>query len=243
MHRDFQNIGVNGGSTTNMQPPGIINAFQRDPKLDQPVLIFFALIGNDVCNGHPGTSHMTTPQQFYSAVTASLQYLDTVVPAGSNVLFIGLVDGRVLWDTMNDKIHPVGIPYPDLYSWLSCSGSNPCWGWLNANETWRNITTQRAEQLNAVYANITATQTYKNFQINFHNPDWASFIQQYVQDGGLASDLIEPVDGFHPSQTGNMYLASTVWEYLEQNLPDALGPVNPNNAAILKQFGNQGGYN
>ena len=33
-----------------------------------------------------------------------------------------------------------------------------------------------------------------------------------------------------------------VWEYLEQNFPDALGPVNPNNAAIFAKFGNQGGY-
>jgi hypothetical protein len=34
-----------------------------------------------------------------------------------------------------------------------------------------------------------------------------------------------------------------VWEFLEQNYPDALGPINPNNAAIVAQFGDQGGYN
>ncbi len=103
---------------------GIINALRRNPKLDQPELVFFALIGNDVCNGHPGLGSMTTvrlcgrlvwhlfvsslarylclqPAEFQAAVTSSLQYLDTVLPAGSFVLFIGLVDGRVLWDTMN----------------------------------------------------------------------------------------------------------------------------------------------
>jgi len=243
MHRDFQNIGVNGGRTLNMNPPGIINALQRNPKVDQPLLVFFALIGNDVCNGHPGTSHMTTPAEFLAAVTSSLQYLDTVLPAGSTVVFIGLVDGRVLWNTMHDKIHPAGVPYPDVYDWLSCNGNNPCWGWLNSNETWRNITTQRAQQLNAVYANITASQKYQNFDMYFHNPDWMSFISQYAAAGGLASDLIEPIDGFHPSQTGNMYLASSVFEYLEQTIPEVLGPINPNNAAILAKFGDQGGYN
>jgi hypothetical protein len=34
-----------------------------------------------------------------------------------------------------------------------------------------------------------------------------------------------------------------IWEYMEQNYPDVLGPVNPNNAAIVAQFGDQGGYN
>jgi hypothetical protein len=41
------------------------------------------------------------PADFQAGVTQTLQYLDTVLPAGSFVLFIGLVDGRVLWDTMS----------------------------------------------------------------------------------------------------------------------------------------------
>jgi acyloxyacyl hydrolase len=43
-HRDFQNIGVNGARTTSMQPPGVINAFQRNPADDHPVLVFYALV-------------------------------------------------------------------------------------------------------------------------------------------------------------------------------------------------------
>lgn len=36
-----------------MAPPnGIINSFARNQKTDAPMLLFFALIGNDVCNGH-----------------------------------------------------------------------------------------------------------------------------------------------------------------------------------------------
>ena len=40
----MQNIGVNGARTTSMQPPGVINAFQRDPNNDEPVLVFYALV-------------------------------------------------------------------------------------------------------------------------------------------------------------------------------------------------------
>jgi acyloxyacyl hydrolase len=47
-HRDYQNIGVNGGATDNMAPPnGIITALQRT-KADAPANVFYALIGNDV---------------------------------------------------------------------------------------------------------------------------------------------------------------------------------------------------
>ncbi len=63
MHRDFQNIGVNGarvGSMAESNSSGIITALARDPKLDRPALVFYSLIGNDVCNGHPGNGSMTT---------------------------------------------------------------------------------------------------------------------------------------------------------------------------------------
>jgi hypothetical protein len=33
-----------------------------------------------------------------------------------------------------------------------------------------------------------------------------------------------------------------IWEFLEQNYPEMLGPVNPYNANITALFGNQGGY-
>jgi len=54
--------------------------------------------------------------------------------------------------------------------------------------------------------------------------------------------VIEPVDGFHPSQTGNYLLADVVWQDLLANKPSFLGAENPNNAAIIARFGDQGGY-
>jgi hypothetical protein len=44
-----------------MSPPGIVNGMARDSVHDNPALVFHALIGNDVCNGHPGMSSMTKP--------------------------------------------------------------------------------------------------------------------------------------------------------------------------------------
>ena len=48
--------------------------------------------------------------------------------------------------------------------------------------------------------------------------------------------------GFHPSQTLNQLYAAEIWDWLEAQHPDVLGPVNPYNEAIEKKFGYQGGY-
>lgn len=55
-------------------------------------------------------------------------------------------------------------------------------------------------------------------------------------------DIIDPVDGFHPSQTGMQLFAKHLWEFLEQAHPHFLGEENPNNAEIERIFGDQGGY-
>lgn len=51
MHRDFQNIGVNGARAGDMNET-IVRYMSRNPMTDQPALVVYALIGNDVCNGH-----------------------------------------------------------------------------------------------------------------------------------------------------------------------------------------------
>lgn len=74
-------------------------------------------------------------------------------------------------------------------------------------------------------------------------PDMNTLIQEYVDEtGGDASDVIEPSDGFHPSQLGNSLLADEMWQYLEENYPEAIGDVNPFNTQIVDVFGDQGGY-
>jgi hypothetical protein len=44
----------------------------------------------DVCNPHPGMSHMTTPREFYANVMNTFTYLDNgVLPKGSHLLVFG----------------------------------------------------------------------------------------------------------------------------------------------------------
>lgn len=186
---------------------------------------------------------MTTVQEFYTNVMATLTYLDTVLPNNSHVAFMPLADGRVLYDTTHNLTHPLGVGYPDVYSYLSCSNANPCWGWLNTNETWRNFTSERAQNLTNVYDQIISSGIrFQHFDMYRLQVDWFALINEYVQNGGKASDVIEPVDGFHPSQTGNYLLADVVWMDLQTNRPAWLPKLNPFNNNITALFGNQGGY-
>lgn len=241
-HRDYQNIGVNGARITTSMP--LVESLARNPHKDHKMLVVLALIGNDVCNGHPGSAHMTDVDTFHDNALASLRALDAKLPQGSYVVTVSLVDGRVLWDAMNDQQHPIGSTYPQLYEFLDCSGEeNPCWGWLNADEGWRNFTSERAFNLSSTYLDIHANESFENFTHIHYDPDFVTLIQDYVDEtGGLPSDIIEPVDGFHPNQLGNILLAESMWDWLETNHPEALGNVNPNNAKIEALFGDQGGH-
>jgi len=245
MHRDYQNVGVNGGSSGNMQPPnGIIISMKSRNVTDQPATVYFALIGNDVCGSSQDFSHMTTPAQFQINILNSLNYLEANLAPGSHVVFVGLVDGRILYNTMHALTHPVGVTYTQVYDYLNCLHTSPCWGWMNSNETVRNMTSEIAAELSAVYPQIIATQTYQNFDMFY--VDAATMIEtvvaEWVKEGHNASDLIEPVDGFHPSQTANVLIADNLWAAVSADFPQAMGGLNPNNNAILQMFGDQGGY-
>jgi len=249
-HRDVQNVGVNGARTDSMAPAsdggfGIVNALARSAALDAPLLVIFALIGNDVCSGHAGSETMTTPAEFRANVLAALGALNSSLPAGSHVAFLGLADGRVLYDATHAHVHPLGVPYPDLYDALSCNGCNPCWGWLNTNETWRNFTSARAANLTAVYDEIVAENAAaSSFSFDMYRVkvDYLALVANYVALGGSAFDVIEAGDGFHPSQTGQALFADTVWQDLRANRPGWLPSLNPFNANISALFGEQGGY-
>ncbi len=59
---------------------------------------------------------------------------------------------------------------------------------------------------------------------------------EYTQTGRPLTDLIEPSDGFHPSQTGNALFAKHFFSFLEDEHPEAIGPINPYNAEIDAMF-------
>ena len=119
---------------------------------------------------------------------------------------------------------------------------NPCVGWLNANETLRNLTTERAMDLNSEIDKILAETTFQSFDVKLLVVDFPRIVLDYLSTGKDAADLFEPSDGFHPSQLLNEILSDIVWDFLEESFPNALGPVNPFNSQIKLHFGDQGGY-
>jgi acyloxyacyl hydrolase len=146
------------------------------------------------------------------------------------------------YDTMNAQIHPIGTDYSSVYDYLNCLGISPCWGWMNSNSTARDLTTAHANELNAVMPEIVAEQTYSNFKMYYLNESFNDAVQEWIDSGHSAVDLIEPVDGFHPSQTGIALLSDKVWQWMQQYYPEIIGPVNPHNEAIKALFGDQGGH-
>ena len=80
---------------------------------------------------------MTTPEDFRADTKKTLEQLDEKLPAGSNVVMTGLADGRVLWDILHDRLHPIGEPnkdvtYENVYEWLLCLQLSPCNGWVSS---------------------------------------------------------------------------------------------------------------
>ena len=48
----------------------------RNPETDLPLLVVYALIGNDVCNGHENTvADMTTPAEMYANAMGTMNFL------------------------------------------------------------------------------------------------------------------------------------------------------------------------
>jgi len=235
-HNDFQNIGVNGARmTSSMQ---LVEAMARDQQNDAPLTVWLALIGNDVCNGHPGFDHMTKPDDFYTHTMETLTALDDVLPAGSHVVSLALAEGELLYTTMHKQMHPTGTSYASLYDFMNCLEENPCWGWLNTNATVRAETTLWSDALNHVYQNISNTATFKNFEYIYYSPNWVEMFTDYAKAGPeyIEKNLIEPADGFHPSQTGNALFAQNFYKFLEEEHPEALGAANPYNGEIDAMF-------
>eukprot|EP00049_Salpingoeca_infusionum_P003096 m.63437 g.63437 ORF g.63437 m.63437 type:complete len:322 (-) comp11949_c0_seq2:272-1237(-) len=243
IHRDFQNIAVNGARAGAMAST-IVKSMARQQGSDYPALVMYALIGNDVCDSG---LHWTTPQEMYTAATETFSYLDTQLPNGSHVFVMGLADGRILYETMANRVHPIGALHhdvltKDVYAFLNCLEISPCFGWMNSNATIRNMTTDQANLLSDVLRNITLQNTYKNFDLHFFPNPILNAVKQWVANGGEAWQLIEPVDGFHPTQIAQPLITDQFWQYLEANYSHLIPPVNPNNAKIEEIFGDQGGY-
>ena len=237
-HRDYQNIAVNGGDTYDTDVN--MRALKRNATTDYPMIVVMELIGNDVCSGHGKT---TPPELFKEALLGRLAYLDTVLPPGSHVIMLGMVNGSLLYDYLHNETHPTGVTYRDIYDFLNCLQINPCPGWLNSNATARRLTTEAAEEINKKYQEVMdERRVYKNFDYVFYDFPAIEVMRKWVSEGGKPTDLVEPVDGFHSNQQFNALAADLIWENLKRDKPEWIGDINPNNKKIFDLFGDQGGY-
>jgi acyloxyacyl hydrolase len=225
-----------------------MKSLARNQIHDVPMLTIYSMVGNDVCNGHPDTfDHMTTPDEMYKNVMATLAYLDTVLPKGSHVLTTGLGNGSLLYDLLHDHIHPFGrvgppITYPQMYNYLECLQISPCNGWLTSNSTVRDLTTQRAVELSQAVQNATLTYQAINFDSAYLDFPFNEAMQRWIDQGGEPWQLIEPVDGFHINQWGHALSSDIIWEWLQKNKPLWIPPRNERNDIIERVFKDQGGY-
>lgn len=76
---------------------------------------------------------------------------------------------------------------------------SPCWGWMNSDPVIRAATSARAAELNQVYKEIIETVTFNNFDAVYYDVPIQEAVNMAVANGFEAHDIIEPVDGFHPS--------------------------------------------
>ena len=246
-HRDYQNIAVNGADSQPDSMGKIVKTLGRNATTDKPVFIVLALIGNDVCNSHHSLDHMTTVTKYKQNMNELLDYLEENLPEKSVVLSVGLADGRVLYDSMHDRIHPAAafskeVNYKAFYNFLNCLEISPCFGWLNDNSTWRNLTTERAMNLSRALEEVVKSKTFKRIIGVYMDNPIAEMVKDWVKTGGQAWELIEPVDGFHTSRLGQYQTAKILYQVVGTKFPEILPPINPNNQNIEDRFGSQNGY-
>jgi acyloxyacyl hydrolase len=239
VHRQYQNIGYNGGSMRDF--PQQILGLSMDPS-QKPFLAFASYIGNDVCKR--SLEQMTKPDVYLTHMTRALNELDAKAPKGSRVIVTGMVDGTILFKEMGHRTHPFGVPYVNVYNFLDCTDANPCKTWLTSNNTQRQLATDRAMELSRASEKWLAEngKKFKNIEAYYIDFPLEAALEESRRRGMSPHLLIEAVDGFHSSHEGHKMFAEFEWKYILEKHADWLGPVNPHNDAIKAKFGEQGGH-
>lgn len=53
-------------------------------------------------------ANMTTPKQFYKNMKKVIKTLESFLPSKSHVVLLGLVNGSFIFETLANRIHPIG---------------------------------------------------------------------------------------------------------------------------------------
>ncbi|XP_065843425.1 acyloxyacyl hydrolase-like [Oscarella lobularis] len=238
---DFQNLAFNGATMKSVSEQ-LPHQWSRRSIFDKPALVILATIGNDVCNGHvtDTLAHMTTPEDMtFYAKNVLLQLNDDRLRKGSHVIIIGTADGRLLYDQLHARYYPLGklrrdVTYSDFYEWLTCLHENPCIGYLSSNETLRNLTYQRSQELNQALSDVVAQFRSDVIDVHFYadlyKDTFTELKETWPED--KLWEVVEPVDGFHPGQVFEATSAKILWRWIQKTIPHAIGPSNQYNGEI-----------
>ena len=147
---------------------------------------------------------------------------------------------------MTDRIHPLSTERM-LLIWHFMTVLIVCtfhygFGWMNTFTTWRNRTAVRARELSNTLKVVVTNNTFTNIKVHYFDFPMDIVIDRWLAEGDKPWQLIQPVDGLHPSQEAVALFTDVLWKLLKKKAPDFIPPVNPNNEKIIKRFKDQGGY-
>lgn len=244
-HRDYQNVCRNGATSFDLVKN--VRNIARSSN-DKPATVLLGVLGNDVCNRFPDTlSNMTSTKQFYKNIEDVIKNLEVSLPPESHIILLGLVNGSFIYDTLAERIHPIGeyhgnVKYKDVFKWFSCMQISPCNGWLSENAHIRHETTKRAMELSQVLKYLATNYRSKKIFLSYAPNPLSETIKLWTDKGGEVWQLFEPIDGFHPNQNAQSIITDVLWRSIKSIAPNAIGPINSFNDEISKQFADQGGH-
>ncbi|KAJ3436687.1 acyloxyacyl hydrolase [Anaeramoeba flamelloides] len=242
-HRNYQNIAVNGMESYHISDLLRTSITKSQELANYPTITFLEIIGNDICAARE-VKDFVTEKQFRANLIPFLDELDKTVAPGSKLIFVGMVRGSILFDTLHSHIHPIGhdIDYAKFYEYLKCQDVSPCPMWMTTNDTHRSEADKLGLRLDSVYKELAHSYSANNYEIGYLDFPLQDTIDYFIENDLPISDLIEPVDGFHPSQNGQALIAKFLWKNLNIKYPHFVPEENPYNDQIEEIFKDQGGY-
>ncbi len=238
-YNDYQNLSNNGATSAMFSQQ--VDHLVRE-KADKPVLAFVTYSGNDVCDLE--FSRLKTPEKFKENIIKGLDKLNQKVPAGSKVILMGVAQVGHWYEVLAHRKYKGKFgdlfkikTYADLYAYKLPGGAylNSCRTALDPSPTARAKVDARAGMYSNVMKEITVTKHYENLELGYIDFPMEMF-ENYRNQGKDEALLIDPLDGFHISKLGHREMFYIIWEKLQTQFPDFIGPVNQNNQLIRKYF-------
>ena len=225
---DYANSATFGTSV-----PAIVYNMKKVPRkrdMDHPALVFFEVFFADVC-----FDTVTPTAKFREGFLSILKRLDDILPNGSHLVVIGLIEDDV-YERMHKKLHPSGVTYEEFYRYSDCLKLPFCHNLLRPNQEERQTRLDKARELNQVYQEVLKSYFSINFDSAYYDFPMKYIEDEFAKESRDSSEIYDAIDGFHLSQKTNAILADYFWNSLKKDHADWIGPENPFNKRIEEIF-------